>query len=247
MKVCLAGFGTGISKKYIDIIPNLPYILESFYYIKKWQIPWIKEKELFLLDSGAFTFMFGKSCPDMTDYIDRYIKFINKYDVKHFFEMDLDNIYGTEWVEKVRARIERETGKKSIPVWHPCRGKQGFLDLCDNYDYIAVGDIVTRGIPMKTLLDELAPWTIATAHKYGCQIHGLGFTDTKFFRKHKGHNYDSVDSTSWSSGQRHGRMYKFTGTNMISISKGRRIGHYIDASISNLNEWAKYVEYAKNI
>ena len=55
MKICLAG--TNCKKHCLEEIRQVKYILESFYYIQEWQIPIIKNADLFLLDSGAFTFM----------------------------------------------------------------------------------------------------------------------------------------------------------------------------------------------
>lgn len=55
MKICLAG--TTVLEANKNIIQKSKYILESFYSIKDWQIPIIKKCDLFLLDSGAFTFM----------------------------------------------------------------------------------------------------------------------------------------------------------------------------------------------
>lgn len=56
MKICLAGSSV-TCKNNRFALENCDYILESFYYIKDWQLNQIKEKQLFLLDSGAFTFM----------------------------------------------------------------------------------------------------------------------------------------------------------------------------------------------
>ena len=57
MKVFLAGTS---DKNFITNINDCKYILESFYYFQKWQIPLIKTSDMFLLDSGAFTFMNAK-------------------------------------------------------------------------------------------------------------------------------------------------------------------------------------------
>ena len=54
MKIFLAGTSVGerVLKEH-----KIDYILESFYSIEEWQIPYIKKCKMFLLDSGAFTFM----------------------------------------------------------------------------------------------------------------------------------------------------------------------------------------------
>lgn len=113
MKIFMAGTS---SHKYVVEEHKNDYILESFYSIKEWQIPYIKECKMFLLDSGAFTFMNNnKGKIDFNQYLKDYINFINKYDIKYFFELDIDSIVGHEKVKEMRAVLEKETGKKCIP------------------------------------------------------------------------------------------------------------------------------------
>lgn len=90
MRLCLAGLNSIRAGTYA-VLPEIPFVLESFYYIRDYQIPLIKSAELFLLDSGAFTFLNNsKTTVDWNDYLDRYIAFINEHQVKYFFELDID-------------------------------------------------------------------------------------------------------------------------------------------------------------
>lgn len=112
MRLCLAG--TFPSEKIVRA--NRPeYVLESFYYIKPWQIEEMPRWKMFLLDSGAFTFMHGieaSSKPvDWNGYLSRYIAFINRYGIENFFELDVDAIIGYDAVKRMRARLEAETGE----------------------------------------------------------------------------------------------------------------------------------------
>ena len=109
MKICLAGFSQLKNKK--EYIANSKFLLESFYSIQDWQIPYIKNCEFFLLDSGAFTFMRGNAKADWVEYIKRYAEFINKYDIKYFLELDIDNIVGYKKVLEYRKLLERLTQK----------------------------------------------------------------------------------------------------------------------------------------
>ena len=107
MRLCLAG--TFPSEKIVR--ENRPeYVLESFFYIKPWQVEEMPKWKMFLLDSGAFTFMHGveaSSKPvDWDGYLSRYIDFINRHDVQHFFELDVDIIVGYDAVKRMRARLE---------------------------------------------------------------------------------------------------------------------------------------------
>lgn len=141
--------GTFPSEKIVR--ENRPeYVLESFFYIKPWQVEEMPKWKMFLLDSGAFTFMHGveaSSKPvDWDGYLSRYIDFINRHDVQHFFELDVDIIVGYDAVKRMRARLEAETGKRSIPVWHRSRGLDEFKNLCRDYPYIGIGGFAIKHI-----------------------------------------------------------------------------------------------------
>lgn len=225
----------------VEKVKSFDYLLESFYYFKAWQIPLIKQCKMFLLDSGAFTYMNSNKNKkvDWNAYLTQYINFINKYDIKYFFELDIDSVVGLKQVEKFRERLEKETGKKSIPVWHFNRGKEYFIKMCRDYDFVAFGGIITDGIKTKDILKYL-PWFVKTAHKHDCKIHALGLT-CKGIEKY---GVDSADSTSWKSGGLYGHLYKFNGKEMEQIGfNNKKISDYKKADIHNFNEWVKYQKY----
>ena len=63
-------------------------ILESFYYMNDWMLPYIKEHWNFLLDSGAFTFMSDKKNQNgvnWDEYLEKYAHFINENKIELFF------------------------------------------------------------------------------------------------------------------------------------------------------------------
>jgi hypothetical protein len=237
MKIFLAGTN---DKTFIPNITESKYILESFYYFQKWQIPLIKNSEMFLLDSGAFTFMNGNKGGDFNEYLTRYIEFIRTHDVKYFFELDIDSIVGYEKVKQLRSRLEKETGKKCIPVWHKSRGKDEFLRMCDEYDYVSIGGIVTKEITKDQY--PFFSWFINEAHKRNCKIHGLGFTSIADLPKY---HFDSVDSTSWKSGGRYGQMHIYRGGKIETITQKSKRAIYRKLDEHNFNEWLKYQKYAE--
>ena len=217
-------------------------ILESYYYARdnKYVPMLIGTASRFLLDSGAFTFMQKSQKIDWYRYVEDYAGFINRYDVKHFFELDIDSIVGINKVEKLRDRLESLTGKKPIPVWHISRGKQYFIDMCKDYKYVAIGGIVTQEIPRRTY-ERAFPWFIKTAHENNAKIHGLGYT-SKNLRMYK---FDSVDSTSWTTGNRSGKLFVFnslTGKMEIKSCEGARLKAR-EGALHNFNEWIKYARY----
>lgn len=241
MKVFLAA--TSSREAMSDELLEIPYLLESFYSLQneKTLKRIIKHnKENFLLDSGAFTFMSGTGKADFDEYLTKYIDFINKYDIKYFFELDVDSVVGYDKVKEYRKRLEKETGKKCIPVWHKSRGKDEFLKMCDEYDYVAIGGIVTKEITKDQY--PFFTWFLNEAHKRGCKVHGLGFTATKELHKY---HFDTVDSTNWLSGGRFGQLHTFNGRYIESKSYKNKRAVYKAIDSHNLKEWVKFQRYAE--
>lgn len=220
-------------------------ILESFAYINKNTISKIKDTEYFLLDSGAYTYMAGKDASkiDWEDYIDRYAEFINRTKVQNFIELDIDSIVGYEEVKRLRKILEEKTGRKPIPVWHKSRGKDEFIKMCEDYDYVAIGGLVTKEI--KRTEYRFFPWFIQQAHAHNAKIHALGLTNMDAIQKY---HFDSVDSSSWSCGNRFGMVYKFTGNSIKQYVKpeGTRLKNSKEVGENNFREWVKFQYWAKD-
>ena len=225
------------------LLTHRPYILESFYYADEDTerlIPYFGD---FLLDSGAFTFMQNtKKTLDWNEYIKQYADFINRNNIDKFFELDIDCVVGYEEVKNLRFKLEKLTGKQSIPVWHKSRGYSEFERLCDEYSYVAIGGIVSKEI--KPDQYKAFPSMISEAHKRHCKIHGLGFTNLKLLPKY---HFDSVDSTAWTTGNRFGFIYQFNGKTMIKhdAPKGKRLADSRKVALINYTEWIKFQKYAE--
>jgi hypothetical protein len=221
------------------------YVLESFYYIQDWMLPYIKNDWNFLLDSGAFTFMNDKKNAkniNWDEYTEKYAKFINENNIELFFELDIDSIVGIKEVERIRNKLENLTQKKSIPVWHKSRGFDYWIDMCKSYDYIAIGGIVTQEI--KRTEYSIFSNLLKIAKQNNCKVHGLGFTNLDGIKKYK---FYSVDSTTWIMGNRSGFIYRFTGDTLIKIDKpiGTRLKGK-EVAIHNFKEWVKFQRYAEH-
>jgi hypothetical protein len=221
-------------------------ILESFYYARdnttiQKLIPYLGG---FLLDSGAFSFLQGKAGVDWDKYIEDYAEFIMRFEIDLFFELDIDTVVGLKEVERLRAKLERLTGKQPIPVWHKGRGKDYFIGIAKDYPYIALGGIAIKEIP-REIYEKTFPWFINKAHENGAKIHGLGYTSIDGLFRYR---FDSVDSTAWLYGNRGGYLYKFnhkTGKmDKIEPSKGMRLNSRKTA-LHNFNEWIKFQRYAR--
>lgn len=244
-------FLLGESDKISDITPPILSsdisILESYYYLRNNEkfCPLIPMFANFLLDSGAFTFMNGAGKVDWDKYVEEYAAFINKWDIKRFFELDIDVFVGLNEVERLRAKLEKLTGKKPIVVWHISRGKEKFLESLEKYDYVALGGLVKNRVLSQYIPETAFPWFINEAHKRGVKIHGLGYTKVPNLKKY---HFDSVDSTAWLAGNRGGFLYKFNPRELkmeqIKRGEGFRLKSS-QAAAYNFYEWAKLCKYAK--
>lgn len=239
MKIFLAGC------VFNEIIRHKPpFVLLTFYDLRKAKEERVRailnSCEMFLLDSGAFTFLNSGKKVDFDEYLQEYINFINKYDIKYFFELDIDAIVGLEKVEQMRAKLELQTKKKCIPVWHKSRGVDYFVEMCKNYKYVSLGGIAAKEFKQKE--HKTFTWFINTAHKYGAEIHGLGYTSLKNLNEGL-YKFDSVDSTSWLGGGRFGQVYGFKDGKLQNIqSKTEFRVNAAKLREHNLIEWLKFVK-----
>ena len=228
------------------------YILYSFYSHSKEEIKYSHSNHCkgYLVDSGAFSFMNSpniKGEVNFDQYVKDYAKFLVENKVKRYFELDIDSIVGLKQVEKYRTYLENETGIQSIPVFHKSRGKDYFLQMIDEYDYVSIGGIVTKEIKRSEL--PLLKWFIDMAHKNNTQIHGLGLTNIPMLKKL---NFDSVDSTSWKCG-RHGVIMRFNPVthifdkfNFSDVCPNTRIQNSKELTQINIKEWVKFQYWAEN-
>lgn len=246
MKLFLAGTAPWKAEGIYDnaIVKYSPYVLESFFAIQNNNEWLLKMRHLFkgfLLDSGAFSFMQGQKTDNFEGYLYKYIEFINTNDVDLFFELDLDSVIGLSKTEKMREILEKETGRKCIPVWHRSRGLPYWEDMTKEYKYIAVGGIV--GQEIKRTQYPIFTNLLKLARKNDCKVHGLGFTNIEGMKKYP---FYSVDSTSWLQGNKGGFLYKFTGNGITSIKGPSRRMKGKEAAVHNFTEWLKFSHWAEN-
>lgn len=240
MRIFLAGVA-GFLQNYLsdlDLTKERLYLLESYFYAKKLNSYVIKNAKAFLLDSGAYTFMqSSKKAVNWEEYLEEYIDFINKNDVKDFFELDIDSITGYKYVLELRKKLEIGTNKKCIPVFHKSRGLQEWENICKEYDYVSIGTIGDYDGRLDILMCLLE-----IASKYKTKVHGLGFTRLNVLPKM---SFYSVDSTSWCCGNRYGFLDRFNGTTIEKIAKpsNTRFKDIREVLRYNFNEWVKYQKY----
>lgn len=240
MKICLASTARTYPVNR-DLLCEIPFVLESYCYIQDFQLPMIKSSKLFLLDSGAFTFMNNsKSKVNWDEYVNGYINFINRSGIDNFFELDIDSIVGYDAVKQIRKRIESQTGKKCIPVWHKSRGIEEYKRLVSQYSYIAIGGFAIKDIKQNEF--ESIKKIVRYAYEQGTKVHGLGFTPQNV----TDYDFYSCDSSSWTTCRRYGKIYKFTGSKMICVNPklmGTKRDKQPQIERIVLKEWIKYQKY----
>lgn len=243
MKIFLAATQ---SKYYLVEKHNPLYILETFYNINEKILPVLLNSKMFLLDSGAFTFMNNfKGKVNWDEYIEKYAAFINKYNIKYFFELDIDVIVGIKEVERLRNKLEKLTNKQCIPVWHKSRGIEYWKKITKEYQYVAIGGIVVKEIKSQEY-KYFVP-LLKIAKENSCKVHGLGFTATSQLKKY---HFYSIDSTSWLKASRFGRIDYFDGKKMKTYPKPKnsRTTNYKKCDDFIFQEWIKFQKYAdKNL
>lgn len=231
-----------------------PYVMESMKSIDEWQIEYSRDGMFELMvDSGAYTFLTNPKDRkkakngeiDWGEYAAEYGRFVRKAGdaIGIFIELDLDGIVSHDRVVELREIIEEEAGRQCVPAWHPSRGKQAWLDLCGEYDYVSIGGIDDEISPKWF---EYFPWFIERAHERGAKVHGLGFTRTKDDAA-SNYPFDSVDSSSWLWGAKYGMVWRFNGKDMDKWQpRDRRRKEAELLNRHNLREWSRYARFMES-
>lgn len=245
MKVYLAGEAYGA-----EVFKNMDFKfkrLDSFMYVRdnKRYISFIPKYEEYLLDSGAFTFIMSKKKTkiDIDSFTDEYIDFIKDNKIDNFFEMDVDKIFGYEKVKQLSRRIEAKTGKQSIPVFHMSRGLDDWNSMCKDYKYVSLG-IAGKDVPWGDTQTFMR--FVMNAKSYGTKVHGLGITGMKTLKKVP---FYSVDSSSWTCGNRYKSIFFFDGKEVKSVKvdlSNKRIKDHLKLAEHNFKQWVEFSNYMKN-
>lgn len=219
------------------------YVLESFQYVRAWQMQERRNWKDFLLDSGAFTFLGAAKRQSITvdwnKYLESYIRFINANKIENFFELDIDKIVGYSAVKQMRSKLESRTGRQCIPVWHRSRGLQEFKALCAEYSYVAIGGLAIKDI--KPSEYSYIKKLVNLAASYGTKIHGLGYAKPDVLD----YGFYSTDSASWSVGTAYGNVYRFNGRQIVAVHppEGMRGANIYKRREASFREWVKYQKY----
>jgi hypothetical protein len=243
MKVFLSGLESSennIIDYYISNKKNIPYILASYYYIRKKEN--LIDKMLIvsdnlIIDSGAHSFQKGKEV-DWELYTKEYSNWIKKNDcdkVVGYFEMDVDNIIGYDKVLELRKILE-SVSNKIIPVWHKNRGIDEYKKMCKNY----AGKVVAiTGFKNEDIKDKQYMMFLKYAKKYNCKVHCLGMTRMNILNNIP---FDYVDSSTWKQAGNYGEYRQFKNGKLI-INKYKGKYKTIELDKMNFEEFLKMQKY----
>ena len=255
---------------------NIKYVLLSYinFHNSKdkrnvYEKMWGKKKEMILddniqnilskfnevmIDSGAFSYMNGSVKKQKSRELDKFAESYGKWlrdnrEYYHYFEeLDLDFLVGIEKVEEYRMYLEKCAGKQCIPVWHINRGIDYWEKMTKDYNYVAIGGMVTGEI---TGMEKYATFLINMAHQNNCRVHGLGYTKLRCLKYIP---FDSVDSITFRMGSIVGAFFSFFDGRMFRIDPPELKKRYQKGSkilpneynAINLKAWKNYSDYIEN-
>ena len=249
MNIFLAGnIGKKIPNEYIQY--KAPFVLQTFFDMMFWDEKLcekaIKTPKMFFCDSGAFSFMNSAKSVDFSKYLDQYVSFVNRFNVKYFFELDLDVVIGVRETQKMTRYLEKKTQRQCIPVFHACRKMDGWRQMIREYKYVSIGASGITDECKWVNNTKLLRTLVSMAHQNGCKVHGLGYTRLSNINNTTV-PFDSVDSSACLSGGRYGTVYRFTGTKLVSKSIKNRVKDYKTLNTHNVKEWIKMSNYKAGI
>lgn len=177
------------------------------------------------LDSGAWT-AFTKGA---TIDLDEYCGFIRRYSHLITTFCNLDDMNDPQHTWENQQRME-EKGVPPLPVFHTGEPFEYLERYVERYAYVGLGKI----IPYTQSPDVIFPWLVKCFRIAGDRtvFYGLGVTNWKMLCSFP---WYSVDSSSWGSGFRYGRVPlfderqgRFVGVQLGDMESCRRYGGLIE-------------------
>ena len=224
---------------------------------------YLKQFDSVMVDSGAYTYQIKsgmymdkqKAGIDLTsisfkkldEFTEQYGQWLaaNKDHFDYYVEMDVDKLVGLPKVEEYRNYLETCTSKQCIPVWHSSRGFEYWDKMITDYKYVAIGGVAANEM---TNSERKISYLISLAHKKNCKVHGMGFTKFRYLNLIP---FDTVDSSTWLSGARHGQLQLYIDKTIKGIllrkhgKDSRKVG-YKEFYNVNLDSWSLYEKYLED-
>lgn len=223
MKLYLADFVKMRLANFAQDYPNTPFsMLLSYHYFKKVDLDAWFAKDFqqpyprVFLDSGAFS----ARTLGVTIDLDAYARYILRY--QHLLETyaNLDVIMNAQATWDNQQRLEQQYGLRPLPVFHVTEPWDMLERYLDRYPYIALGCGGLRA-------QVYRPWLVQCFQraKGRAVYHGFGMTDWKVMASFP---WYSVDSTSWASSIKFGRIVLFDQrtARFVTVLHGDRASCY---------------------
>lgn len=108
-------------------------------YAEKWEEGVVKS---IIVDSGAVTYLRGKSFRDLYKLVEEYAKFLKYWTSRgiefEYVELDADTVLPLKKIESIRRHLHLEVGKPPIIVWHQTRGVDYFDKMLEETHYVGI-------------------------------------------------------------------------------------------------------------
>lgn len=183
-------------------------ILTSYHYYKGTDFDAIQSKYFgkytphIFADSGAFS-AYTQGTPIA---LDDYITWLHRWKEHFTVYCNLD-VVGNPHATEENQKIMESNGLNPLPVFHTGSDFKHLYSLVDRYPYIALGGMVPHmGNTRKIMAWLVQCFKVAEGNAV---FHGLGATNWRVLVSLP---WGSVDSSSWGSGYRYGRLPVFNPT-----------------------------------
>ena len=148
------------------------------------------------LDSGAFSAFTQKKEVDIDNYIEFIKQNLSRIEVYALLDVIGDPIGTKKNLEYMEAR-----GLKPLPVFHVGGDLKELEEMCNKYNYLALGGLVPYAMNRAFLKSWLDNCFSITRDK--TKVHGFGVNAVWAWKRYP---FYSVDATSWLTGAKFARL-----------------------------------------
>ncbi len=182
----------------------------------------LPERPLIFADSGAFTAHWQGT--EIT--VDDYAAWVERWG--HLFTVyaNLD-VIGDAAGSLANQRALEARGLRPLPVFHGGESWDFLRQYVEEYEYVCLGGMVTS---RSAVALRWAAAAFAIGEPHGTRFHGFGQTRMPVL---KALPWGSVDSSSWGSGHRYGRvrLWDSERAKFVAIIVGRQRSVYAHAAL----------------
>ena len=136
-------------------------LLFSFAYKKEYELLKDFHNVDLMVDSGAFTINgqypnFEKAEKHSREYMKFIVKTRKDPRIQYYFDLDLHTLLSYDQIHEIREKLFELT-PNIIPIWHKRWGAKKFMEMCKEYDYVAIPCKLGMELEKFNPLCELCP------------------------------------------------------------------------------------------